>query len=294
MYRCTRKVHAALPPTIKSDSTRQLPAHLCATAAATAQRGACCVSSAICPGLTQLQKLPASSRVYSTGRDQQWYGGGGEDAQGDGPISYRGRSNSGRRPYNSNRNDTRAGDWVCPECGDSNFARRWSCRQCDTPRPDSAGQGTEPRAARDQGEYRDRGQTEYRDRGQSEFKERGQSEFREGDWNCSGCGEHNYARRVRCFRCGQAAPEGIARPGRSSSAVQSAGDWTCPECGDLNFARRNYCRACDTPRPKGGRERPEREQREYVMKEGDWPCADCGDVNFAFRTECRKCNAPKP
>lgn len=303
MYRCTRKVHAALPPTIKSDSTRHSPAHMSATAAATAQRGACCQSSTICPGLTQLQKLPGSSRIYSTGRDQQWYSGGDEDAAGDGPISYRGRSNSGRRPYNnSNRNDTRAGDWVCPECGDSNFARRWSCRQCNTPRPDSAEQGTEPRAPRAQREYQDRGQREYQDRGQREYQDRGQSEFRAGDWNCSSCGEHNYARRVRCYRCGQAAPEGIARPGRTSSAVQGPQDWTCPECGDLNFARRKYCRACDTPRPGGDRERGGREsgdrerpaQREYLLKDGDWTCADCGDVNFAFRTECRKCNAPKP
>jgi RNA-binding protein FUS len=84
----------------------------------------------------------------------------------------------------------------------------------------------------------------------------------EGDWNCTACGQHNYASRIKCFVCGESAPEEVlaARPARDNYN-RSATDWECPDCGEVNFARRDTCRACSAEKPEGvgGGERGESE-----------------------------------
>jgi len=84
-----------------------------------------------------------------------------------------------------------------------------------------------------------------------------------GDWECS-CGQHNFARRVICFRCEaphnkQAAdmkglprkrPSPNNRPNlpRWRGQPYVPGDWQCPSCGVNNFARRVKCFECYAPR----------------------------------------------
>jgi len=71
-----------------------------------------------------------------------------------------------------------------------------------------------------------------------------------GDWICSRCGDHVFARNRACRRCGAARPDGagsdVAGPG---SQQPLPGDWHCPKCRDLQFARNKQCRMCGAAKP---------------------------------------------
>jgi inhibitor of KinA sporulation pathway (predicted exonuclease)/predicted RNA-binding Zn-ribbon protein involved in translation (DUF1610 family) len=158
--------------------------------------------------------------------------------------------------------------------------------------------------------------------------------LRPGDWVCSRCGDHQFARNVNCRRC--RAPKGSgsganppppppgggsAMMGDGGSRVIKEGDWICPQCNDHQFARNLSCRRCRAPRPAnigmggggmgGGHHTPPLlsshppsfapplpSQGSFSaprqMREGDWNCPQCGDHQFARNTHCRKCQAPRP
>jgi len=88
------------------------------------------------------------------------YGGGGGRSFGGG----------GRGPR------MKPGDWRCGDCNFVNFARRDSCKDCGSERPDDV-----QRAPQQQG--------------------------RPGDWSCEGCSYFNFAYREVCGQCGDRKPE---------------------------------------------------------------------------------------
>jgi len=182
------------------------------------------------------------------------------------------------------------GDWLCPECNNTNFARRRECNICKCPRQPPS------------------------DRGYC-FPSR-----RRPIW----APDHGGYPRVR-----MGGPSPLLQETRPRPPVINPGDWLCEECGNTNFARRKECNipSCKAPRPRtesimpfmprngldwdkpmsfcglGKRRRsdfgdnqPTRHPKPPSSIPGDWICGDCGNTNFARRTECNisSCRAPKP
>lgn len=176
----------------------------------------------------------------------------------------------------------RPGDWMCPNCSNHVYARNPSCPKCSTPKPE----GAEAAAAVMM----------------SQMAGMGHPNFKPGDWLCSSCNNHVFAKHPACPKCGATKPEGaeaasMATMGMGGGGVQflsgtgftpKPGDWECPSCGDLQFARNMACRKCNAPRPEGAG------GSSQVAQPGDWACPACNDLQFARNMACRRCGAPKP
>lgn len=146
-------------------------------------------------------------------------------------------------------------------------------------------------------------------------------EMREGDWICTSCNNHNFARKTVCNRCnGPKAPTGEnAKPG----------DWLCPSCSNHNFSRRITCNKCNCPKPGAGipamgglqssvdfsdplrafgammaaslgiqipgvpSAAPAAGGTPKNFKPGDWMCSSCSNHCFASRDSCNKCGSSK-
>lgn len=101
------------------------------------------------------------------------------------------RDNRGQKKETHSRND-----WICGECGNSNFSFRTECNRCKAPkRRNSRGP---PK------------QWSGNDRRAGDRIEKPQQ--RPGDWECRGCGKMNFAKRNECFSCG--APKRVGGPKR--------------------------------------------------------------------------------
>merc|ERR1712080_794221 len=117
--------------------------------------------------------------------------------------------------------------------------------------------------------------------------------MRPGDWCCPSCGNHNYASKMACNKCGvpKAALMGGMMPGMGGmmgAGMQGGkrpGDWKCYGCGNNNYASREECNKCGIPKKvfikKSG------------MRPGDWVCNGCSNHNFSDKLECNMCKAPK-
>jgi len=173
--------------------------------------------------------------------------------------------------------DVRMGDWMCPQCGNHNFASKEACNKCGAPKTEAAVQGAAAQAARN---------------------------MRVGDWMCPGCGNHNYASKDACSKCGTLKTEAAVQ-GTSAMAMRP-GDWMCPACGNHNYASKEVCNKCGAAATedrmggaygaaagaaKKGMSPYGAAQKE--MKEGDWSCPGCSNHNYSSRVECNKCGAVK-
>jgi len=88
---------------------------------------------------------------------------------------------------------TRPGDWFCEECNEHQFARNRECRDCGAPRLRQAS-CSETRSA-----------SRRRPPG-GPLGVRKSPGWRPGDWQCSGCSGHQFARNTSCRYCGQRRP----------------------------------------------------------------------------------------
>merc|ERR1740117_816903 len=100
----------------------------------------------------------------------------------------------------------KAGDWICPGCGDHQYARNDECRKCSTPKPT-----------------------------EGLVQISSNSQLKPGDWICPGCGDHQFGRNEECKQCGTAKPEGCV----VAKAEMKEGDWICPQCEDHQFAKKH-------------------------------------------------------
>jgi len=242
----------------------------------------------------------------------------------------------------------RAGDWDCPECGGHNFARRTSCFKCRAPRAggDGGDQGLAENGGTD-GDWKQAIQhAEYSNpwspslgdealdqplgdspnrSGPPNGASRGNQNFLQGDWRCSACGCHNFARRMECFDCkapreddgggGQQQPVHQPRGGYQRRGGYGGGggrgggrpgDWWCQSCNIMNFSWRAECFKCKEPKSGvsnggGGHQGHRRGGMGGggggpSQRPGDWFCPkpECAAMNFGWRLQCFKCSEPKP
>eukprot|EP00930_Biecheleria_cincta_P001263 TRINITY_DN102403_c0_g1_i1.p1 TRINITY_DN102403_c0_g1~~TRINITY_DN102403_c0_g1_i1.p1 ORF type:complete len:516 (-),score=62.66 TRINITY_DN102403_c0_g1_i1:57-1604(-) len=211
----------------------------------------------------------------------------------------------------SNNQTSKAGDWICPnpDCRDLQFERNMSCRRCGEPKPEP-GAGAPSVAAFGKGKSRVDFPTKV-----DPVPAAPPRGHKPGDWTCSSCGDHQFARNASCRKCGApkdesdnfqtpASPRGRAteyqfevdRPPRSSSMDVTKGkggfkdgDWMCEACGDHQFARNDSCRKCGMVRSVVASNNQE-------SKAGDWICPnpDCRDLQFERNMTCRRCGEAKP
>ncbi|CAK9157027.1 unnamed protein product [Ilex paraguariensis] len=71
---------------------------------------------------------------------------------------------------------------------------------------------------------------------------------REGDWECSGCGNRNYAFRSFCNRCKQPRLLVDTKTPADSKWLPRIGDWICAGCTNNNYASREKCKKCGQPK----------------------------------------------
>ncbi|XVF15898.1 hypothetical protein REPUB_Repub09cG0196200 [Reevesia pubescens] len=73
-------------------------------------------------------------------------------------------------------------------------------------------------------------------------------EGREGDWECSGCKNRNYAFRSFCNRCKQPRLLVDTKTPADSKWLPRIGDWICTGCTNNNYASREKCKKCGQPK----------------------------------------------
>ncbi|XP_022886194.1 zinc finger protein VAR3, chloroplastic isoform X1 [Olea europaea var. sylvestris] len=109
-------------------------------------------------------------------------------------------------------------------------------------------------------------------------------EMKRGDWMCTKCNFMNFARHVRCFKCGEGGPKSVL----GDDVEIKKGDWICSECNFINFSRNIRCLKCKAEGPN----RVSVDDAE--MKKGDWNCTQCDFMNFASNRKCLRCQEPRP
>ncbi|WCJ32616.1 zinc finger (Ran-binding) family protein [Euphorbia peplus] len=67
---------------------------------------------------------------------------------------------------------------------------------------------------------------------------------REGDWECNGCKNRNYAFRSFCNRCKQPRLLVDIKTPPGSKWLPRIGDWICSGCTNNNYASREKCKKC--------------------------------------------------
>ncbi|XP_074578457.1 uncharacterized protein LOC141834954 [Curcuma longa] len=67
---------------------------------------------------------------------------------------------------------------------------------------------------------------------------------KEGDWDCAGCRNRNYAFRSLCNRCKQPRVLVDTNTPAHSKWLPRIGDWICSGCSNNNYASREQCKKC--------------------------------------------------
>jgi len=171
----------------------------------------------------------------------------------------------------------RPGDWMC-KCGNHNYSSKSVCGKCSTPK--------------DQGDISNLGVLAgmgMGGMGGAALPPNVPNGFRQGDWICK-CGNHNYAKRDTCGRCGGSKVDSDATHSQNRPQNFQVGDWMCV-CGAHNYRSKAACHKCNVTKEQGcvttgG------DSTNPNFRSGDWMCK-CGNHNYASRTSCKVCNLPK-
>merc|ERR1711957_48064 len=127
------------------------------------------------------------------------------------------------------------------------------------------------------------------------------AQVKPGDWNCPGCGDHNFARNKVCRSC-SAGPENAVADADveaflQSNAIEDHAAGVFRELpGTLQKVVMDAGSLADARNPTAvlvsriGRAKQGTLKMEE-MRPGDWKCPVCGDHNFARNESCRKCSA---
>lgn len=133
--------------------------------------------------------------------------------------------------------------------------------------------------------------------------------MRLGDWLCNKCGNHNYASRVNCNKCGAATDvcdtnslsfgavvaagagknragpyaAGTAPPARPTSAAGPYAAGTAPTARPASASGPSVAGTALLARPASA-----------AMRPGDWMCPSCSNHNYADKVACNRCKQPKP
>jgi len=67
---------------------------------------------------------------------------------------------------------------------------------------------------------------------------------------CPSCGNHNYADKINCNRCG--VPKPIKAAPKAAGKGMRPGDWICPACNNHNYADKTACNRCGLAKPLAG------------------------------------------
>ena len=114
-----------------------------------------------------------------------------------------------------------SGDWICKDCGNHNYARRLTCRSCNS-------------------------QSKTRCTFNNELKILKAKDVQPGDWQCSICGEVCFASKQSCYHCKTKRHDEPAIIPFQLIAFKH-GDWLCT-CGFHNFKDRTQCLMCRNKR----------------------------------------------
>lgn len=212
--------------------------------------------------------------------------------------------------------DMRPGDWMCPACGDHQFAKNDSCRRCGMGKSGGCAAAGGAVAYGGNG-YAAQKQLAWGGAADSGAGAGAGGAARAGDWICGSCGDLQFARNTTCRRCGQGSPSlavasvtadvGAGATAYSAGALPPGagnarpGDWICGSCGDLQFARNTSCRRCGQMSPSIGGLTASMDAGAGALppaagnaRPGDWICGSCGDLQFARNTTCRRCGQVSP
>jgi len=173
------------------------------------------------------------------------------------------------------------GNWICPKCGNSNYASRVICniKSCRTPNPLKRRPGDWICPSCNNVNWKDKQECNR----PNCRTPRPKAEKREGDWECPKCGNFNFAHREVCnkYSCDEKKPQIMeesfnnSNDGSDGEAIQKRprsdysenefpskrarmggppGSWICRECSNLNYPSRTVCnrRTCGVPRPVPG------------------------------------------
>lgn len=147
-------------------------------------------------------------------------------------------------------------EWMCMQCQTFNFAKRSTCRQCDSFATDS-----------------------HRDK----FPPARQVVLFPAAWLCGGCGGHNGTGAPAATKPTIAGVPSGAKSSREkficqhcSAPFRGACDWCCPDCHNMNPKAAVQCASCSLDRPLS------------------WACGGCGHAgNSIFSLACLKCERPQ-
>ena len=107
-------------------------------------------------------------------------------------------------------------------------------------------------------------------------------QIRPGDWNCTTCQTHNFARNNSCVYCDQTiTAEGII-PWKTTSTIKTNNN-------AISLPNNSTTNTTSTE-PRRLLNRPYKAHTEIQIRPGDWHCATCQTHNFARNNTCVYCN----
>lgn len=135
----------------------------------------------------------------------------------------------------------KAGDWICPNCTDVQFAKHSVCNQCQTPKTqDSVVQVTLPQAIMALEPAGEQDVQAFLDKWQ--FQPHGVERFQSLDPRLQAVVMAKSMDGVR-------DPTAVLLSRVRNLQNMKNGDWICLGCADIVFARNNACNLCKSPKP---------------------------------------------